>query len=261
MRKELADAQALAKKCVADPVNCAKSVVYKVDGDKPLMTGKVGNDRVWVIKDEAGRLIDYETKRPISGTVDGLKEVEVFADPKTGLPLTADYDVLAFGDAATMPELPRWTDDRGFISRAQERLVKMINDYIGHPGGNLVHHGAESNFFRSPGVDYPITIFEPSGRILHIPACDRACMRAWCSRNTALCPDPRRIAIDADRLLKDYFFHAKHQGYNVNANPRWNWGPFNALSGWGARVFGAVGSASGRSPGSVLPRPNRLAPR
>lgn len=244
-RGELADAALVAKKCVADPVDCAKAVIYKTKEGQDLMHARVDGERIFAVKDEAGRLINYETKRPINAASDAFKPVEVFADPKTGLPLTADYDVLAFGEPGRMGSMPQWTDDRGFISKAQEKLVSIINKYIDHPGGNLVHHGAESNFFKSPGVDYPITIFEPSGRVLHIPQCDAKCMIDWCKRNAKICPDPSKIALDPDRILKDYFFSARSKGFNVNANPRWQWGPFSPLSGWATRLGGTIGGSVG----------------
>ena len=37
---------------------------------------------------------------------------------------------------------------------------------------------------------------------------------------------------DAQRLVKDYFHLKRLQGINLDPNPRWDWGFYNALDGW-----------------------------
>lgn len=70
--------------------------------------------------------------------------------------------------------------DTGLITVAQVALLQELNAAVektGYTGGNVSHHGPETQFFESPYVDYPITAFDPGdpndpadqGRILAIP--------------------------------------------------------------------------------------------
>jgi len=61
---------------------------------------------------------------------------------------------------------PCFDPQTGLIADAQEDLVDDINKAVqatGYTGGNVTHHGPETNFFESPYVDYPITVFDPDG--------------------------------------------------------------------------------------------------
>jgi len=124
-----------------------------------------------------------------------------------------------------------------------------INAHGGKPyeGGNVVHHGAEENFFGTPGFEDPhITVFEPGGNIVQIPQCDRACMQNWCRTPGPdgrprcdpgrVCPTTERgarcIPIDRERLAKDYYHLLYTMGVNLDPNPNWKWGPRNAMGGW-----------------------------
>lgn len=236
--KELKKGAKEMKKCLADPKNCAKAVTYMVDGQPLLTVKKAGanGETVYAVRNAAGDLIDYESKQAIKEVVPGsVKKVEVLADPKTGRMLTADYDILNFGELAQRHQTPTYSDATGFITRMQQKLVARLNKLFGHKGGNLVHHGAEQNFFRSPGVDYPMMIFQPNGKMFLIPECGLSCMKLWCGRNKGRCHGGK-LPVDPDRLLKDYFFERRHAGYNLDANNRWGWGPFNGISGWASRL-------------------------
>ena len=102
--------------------------------------------------------------------------------------LTADYDLLAIGypfeadqcggiapaPGAVEGCLPAPTKGvtgagfdklRGFISRRQMGLLDKLNgavrDNTGYCGGLVSHHGPETQYKKSPYVDYPILVFDP----------------------------------------------------------------------------------------------------
>ena len=70
--------------------------------------------------------------------------------------------------------LPCYDPHTGLITEAQKFLLDQLNRKVketGYTGGNVSHHGPETQFFGSPYVDYPITVFEPGedgGRVLAI---------------------------------------------------------------------------------------------
>ncbi len=68
----------------------------------------------------------------------------------------------------TPPDPPPCFDSQtGLITEAQDKLLDKINnevdDIADYQGGNVSHHGPETQFFESPYVDYPITSFDPMG--------------------------------------------------------------------------------------------------
>ncbi len=147
--------------------------------------------------------------------------LQVLSDATSNLLLTADYDLLAIGSKREPAPL---LDDpeRGNIAQWQIALVDEINGAVqatGYFGGNVVHHGPENQFTKSPGPDYPIVAFEPSGRIVSLEE------------------GPEGFA---DLFLKRYFFQKVRVGWNLWPNRRWNWElegtdefqPFSMLLGW-----------------------------
>lgn len=62
--------------------------------------------------------------------------------------------------------LPCFDPQTGLITEAQKDLLVKINKAVistGYTGGKVSHHGPETQFFESPYVDYPITVFDPRG--------------------------------------------------------------------------------------------------
>lgn len=234
---KLKEGEELLAKCFKSSPPCAKEIPHP-SGVLEATDAATG-EAALVFPDGRGGFIDAETRTPV-GVKGTPKPAMILADPATGKPLTADYDLLAFGDQQKLTA-PRHNAETGFITDAQRKTLDDINERVrrqaearGVDGPNVVHHGAEQNFPRSPGVDYPLTAFEPNGQMITIPECDERCMKRWCEV-TKLCDPgmvPGRIPVDKDRLLKDYFHDKRHQGFNVYPNPAWGWGAYNALGGW-----------------------------
>ena len=260
--KGIKKGQAVIEKCFTPPP-CAKKVPFpRADGKivhKAIdpATGKA----VLVVEGAGGAWVDASSNAAIGFTPKGKPgAVEVLADVETGKIYTADYDMLAFGKKGKH-ETPRFSNETGFITESQQEAVEHLNKAVqgkdprfdpgtvgGKPyeGGNVTHHGAEENFFASPGVEGDVvTAYQPNGNIISIPKCDRECMKAWCrikGPGGVLRCDPRKlcqigqtkdcIPLDPDRLLKDYFHMMRLAGYNLDPNPRWAWGAYNALGGW-----------------------------
>lgn len=149
----------------------------------------------------------------------GLEPLMVLADRHSALPLTADFDLLAV--AARAPcDAPRDDPEQGFVCDWQVELIRRINEQVrlraNYVGGNVVHHGPEANFPLSEGADYPIAVFEPSGRIGVVP---------------------KGPPGEHDRHLKAYFHRLIGWGYSVRPNlQRWDWGPYDPerypTTGW-----------------------------
>lgn len=63
--------------------------------------------------------------------------------------------------------LPCLDPQKGLITEGQKSLLDALNAKIaaetGYESGNVSHHGPETNFYASPYVDYPITVFDPAG--------------------------------------------------------------------------------------------------
>lgn len=250
------------EKCFTPPP-CAKKVEF------PRPDGKIvhkavdpaSGKAVLVVDGGGGKWLNADTDAPISFIPgETPAAVEVLADAETGKILTADYDMLAFG-ATGKHETPRFSSETGFVTPGQQDAIHDLNaavqgadprfdpaDFGGTPyeGGNVTHHGAEENFFASPGVEGDVvTAYQPNGNVVSIPKCDRECMKAWCrikGPGGVLRCDPSKLCqagqtkqclpIDPDRLLKDYFHMMRLAGFNLDPNPRWGWGNYNALGGW-----------------------------
>jgi hypothetical protein len=236
MQAKLAKGREALQKCYAKVPPCAIEIPHP---NGVLEATDAAGRPILVLPDGGGGFIDAMTDNPVRPH-STPQPVKILADPVTGKPLTADYDLLATGNQGPLVT-PRFDAERGFITEQQKQLVADINERVkrkaedmGREGANVVHHGAEQNFPGSPGVDYPLTAFQPSGEIVNIPACDEACMRHWCTVSGLCDPDMvgTVIAIDPHRLAKDYFHDMRHKGFNLYPNPAWRWGPWNALGGW-----------------------------
>lgn len=240
---------------------CATEVPFTLNGAEVQKavdpsTGEdifvVQKDGRWLDADELGQgreaPLGFEPKDP--------ETVLVLADER-GVPYTADYDFLNYGEKGPHSR-PGYRESTGFITdELDERLVELNQESadafrggrgIAEDSDHLVteavsHHGAESLNPYTPGVDYPLTVIDgtgPQGGIFVIPECEESCMKLWCETtkrcNPAdICPvDPVAgcIRVDPDRLLKDYYHDRRLHGYNLDPNPRWDWGDYNALSGW-----------------------------
>lgn len=149
----------------------------------------------------------------------GTRPFMVLADRNTRVPLTADYDILAFGPRFETGELI-WDDEMGAVAAWQKDLISKMNKYVrlraNYSGGNVSHHGPEVQFELSPGADYPNAVFEADGDILLIREG----------------PPGQK-----DLYLKRYFHLMRAQGWNLAPNPHtWNWGEYDPerwpYSGW-----------------------------
>lgn len=241
---------------------CAVEIPFTLPDGKVVHQAKApgSGNPVYVIQDDAGRWVDADTGKRLGFDPGSPPEVKVLGDPETGKMLTADYDMLNFGKKGEHAA-PSYSGETGFITPGQQDAIGDLNATIqgrdpgfdptshgGKPyeGGNVVHHGGEENFFKSPGIDGDaITAFEPNGNVISIPKCDPDCMKVWCmgrsSSGGRRC-DPSKICrklqksncipVDGDRLFKDYFHLKRIEGWNLDPNPRWDWGDYNPLGGW-----------------------------
>jgi len=138
--------------------------------------------------------------------------LRVLADPKDGRYLTADYDLLAIGTRGE-PGEARFDPARGYVTESYLATIRAINQRVeatGYDGGNVVHHGPESHFTKSEGVDYPNTVFAPNGEIEIIRQGPEG---------------------QADRYAKRLFARFKRAGWHLEPNQRWNWGEFDEATG------------------------------
>ena len=64
--------------------------------------------------------------------------------------------------------MPCFDEQTGLITEEQKKLLRLLNTAVqeqaGYTGGKVSHHGPETQFFESPYVDYPITVFDPRYR-------------------------------------------------------------------------------------------------
>lgn len=167
--------------------------------------------------------------------------------------LTADYDLLAIGfpfdtdqcslSTALKPngypncrpgetvgvQKSEFDSLRGFISPRQWTVVEAINKAVeqvtGYTGGLVTHHGPENQYAKSPYVDYPVLVFDPTG---NDPA------QAYLIRQGP--PGFRDIH------LKRFFTEKNQIGYNLWPNPHkkagWRWEarrPFDMERGYDPR--------------------------
>jgi len=245
------------------PAERAKyKVNLEVDG-LPVMLikdKKTGKNMTAFFDEKTGRYLD-KSRQPInpkSIDISNPKPVEVMAvpHPETGkpIPLTADYDLLAFGfQRPPDVDIPNYNPRTGYISEAQEAWLRKTNKAVqdaGYPkGANVSHHGPEVQFPFSPGAletDPRLLAIDPYFGPLEIPRCDARCMARWCA-TTKKCPigvpvclsPPKRpcLPVDQNRLLKDYFHNRRLDGYNLFPNKVWEWGHYNPMGGWTVNGF------------------------
>ena len=167
------------------------------------------------LKNPAGAIVDANTLAPVGVDPATLIPLIVLADPRTGLLLTADYDLLAMGTRQPDPPPSSFDPDMGYITSRQRNLVRRLNSAVaatGYQGGRVVHHGPENQFTCSEKLDYPMTAFEPDGSVYTIE------------------PGPSGAA---QMPLKRYFQRKVSEGWAITPNPNWNWQPAAAGSGPG----------------------------
>jgi hypothetical protein len=197
-----------------------------------------------------------ENEMPLPrGSLDTTDErpLMVLAYPdKNGKPraLTADYDLLAFGFSKDL-EAPSYNPNTGFIAPKEKTVVagtnKAIQDMTSYDG-NVSHHGGEYYNPYTPGAleeDQLVLAIDLKHEFLAIKRCDQACMTQWC-KTTGFCrkfgfpkvpvcdmtPVPPCIAVDVNRLLKDYMHNMRMKGVGLFPNWNWGWGDYNLLGGW-----------------------------
>lgn len=138
------------------------------------------------LRDQAGQFFDWRTdgsdfsydktpSKPVAVDPGRIDPFVVLADPVSKRFFTADYDLLAVGfhpSRGPPSDLPAEPDpETGFINEEQKQLLVELNaaaKAAGYDGGNICHHGPENQYPASPGNEYPVTIFEPSGRIVSV---------------------------------------------------------------------------------------------
>ncbi|GMU78023.1 MAG: hypothetical protein AMXMBFR46_08200 [Acidimicrobiia bacterium] len=153
----------------------------------------------------SGALVDGATFAPVTVDPSTLVPLLVLADPRSGLLLTADYDLLAFGTRSPDPKPSSPDPDMGFITSEQRAIVRRVNAAVaatGYRGGRVVHHGPENQFDCSEKLDYPMTAFEPNGAVYTID------------------PGPPGAA---QMMLKRYFARKWAEGWVITPNKNWNW--------------------------------------
>lgn len=233
---------------------CEQTNLKLANGDE-VFIWKSPNGEVPVIKRD-GKFLEHESGRVLDVAPDDARPMSVLAarHPETNelIPLTADYDLLAVGARGDV-EMPKFRDDEGFINAVESKVAERMNaagERAGYKGGKLVHHGPEAQFTGSPGAfgkDPLITLADPEKGLLTIPRCEYDCMKKWCE-TTNMCggmpvcsptsPRPPCMAIDTDRLLKDYFNDARLRGYTtLRPNSAWDWGEYNGISGWTPKIL------------------------
>lgn len=176
--------------------------------------------------------------------------LQVLADNTSDLDprpyLTADYDLLAIGfpfeaaqcspaDATDCRPAPppgvrnaEFDPLRGYISPRQKGLLEKINNAVrddaAFPRGLVTHHGPETQYPKSPYVDYPILVFDPAGAEEAI--------------TYLVLQGPPGFR---DIHLKRFFTEQNRHGYNLWPNPvskAWRWEsrrPFDMQRGYDPR--------------------------
>lgn len=169
-------------------------------------------ESIAVYKRSDGVLVD-EHLNPLSEdvitTLDKTNEkpFEVLTDMQ-GNYLTADIDLLAVGSKKKNTILQN-DHLMGNINSNEMATVADINHATKNPNDVeqiLVHHGSENNFMsKSSRPDFPTTAYMPDGKI---------------------------AVIQNERELKDFFHAQKLKGYDLQPNPYWEWGEYNAQKGY-----------------------------
>jgi len=136
---------------------------YKALGERPIL-------------DEAGNVTGWEKipgVEPVAIRVqvegpDG-KMIDVLGDPKTGQPITADYDLFAVGSRNGPGGVLTDHPDFGNIGIAEVDTMDALNEAVkgkGYAGGNIVHHGPANRYAKHfESADFPITCFTPDGNV------------------------------------------------------------------------------------------------
>lgn len=258
LKEGMAAGEASMNKCLKDP-NCAMAIQFPIkhptaSGDTILHVAKDKSKGrvVYFIEGPNGSRLDYRSATPIDIDLDPdfpPQPVLVLADPKTGAPLTADYDFLGLG-VEGLHGSPTFDPSTGYVTEQMNDTIEAVNEEIGKvqkkkglAPQKVVHHGAERWYPHSPGaldVDPFVTVFDPEGKIIRVPRCESDCMKDWCKQTgmcnpAAVCP-PRTftncIPPDHDRLLKDYYHQKRLEGYDLSPNSVWSWGHYNPFGGW-----------------------------
>lgn len=144
----------------------------------------------------------------------GTRPLLVLADRHSGLALTADYDILAFGPPRKPPfegSKVQSDPEMGYVTPWQIELIRKMNNEVrlrgNYAGGNVSHHGPETQFVFSEGADYPNVAFEADGDIVVIREG----------------PAGRK-----DLNLKTYFHRMRSLGFQLTPNRHtWTWGPYD----------------------------------
>ncbi len=124
--------------------------------------------------------------------------LEVLGDAKSGRFITADVDMLAFGKPAGATEVIN-DSEMGTITPSEIDSVLELNSAFlrhGYKGGAIVQHGAEARFTLSDGVDFPVTSYEPGGKV---------------------------VVLHDERALRKYYRMMTRQGFVLTVNPNWKW--------------------------------------
>jgi hypothetical protein len=127
--------------------------------------------------------------------------VEVLGDPKTGKPITADYDLLSVGTKTPEKALPP-DPEMGNVTENDEERIGDLNTKLERNDAPVFHHGAANNAPVNPGINYPVTAFEPNGNIVSIPK------------------GPKE---NPDQYLKEYFNKVNDSGYHMDPHKDWGW--------------------------------------
>jgi hypothetical protein len=250
---DVAGSSKKVKKCV-DAGICKQVGLTLTNGDEVMVWKGIGGE-VPVIK-RGDKFYEYGTDKLLDVNPANAEPMMVLAEihPKSGKlePITADYDLLGIG-AKQDVQIANMHDVEGMIDDIERKAKDRLNEAgkrRGYEGGNLVHHGAETQNPYTPGAfdkDPLVTVLDPDKGVMTIPKCDRACMKKWCETtgqcgNLPLCtgnsPKPPCMMVDPDRLLKDYFNDARLRGYTtLRPNAGWSWGEYNGVAGWSPKVL------------------------
>ncbi|MFQ5763765.1 MAG: anthrax toxin-like adenylyl cyclase domain-containing protein, partial [Rhodospirillales bacterium] len=134
------------------------------------------------------------------------------------------YTNATYGRGQPPKPLPCFDPQTGLITEAQKDLLDRINDTVRtvakYKSGKLSHHGPETNFFGSPYVDYPITVFDPRGP----------------GGKAVIIAIPKGPKGFRDIYLKRYYEKKIRQGYwlypNTFKEAAWHWIPRGTKDDW-----------------------------
>jgi hypothetical protein len=194
----------------------------KIDGMDVVVVKTKTNENMVLFKNDAGEYLDEGKKlldkKQLKNIVKNSEEpMQVLAAPgPKGKPLTADYDFLAIGGKREQG-IEHWDDMMGGITNEEKKAIIELDQAMGGKTKvservNTVHHGTEARFpNRGSKPDYPLTAFQPDGKVITIPKGPKG---------------------DPDMYLKRYFHRRRLEGENINPNPFWGWGKYDPKKGW-----------------------------